>query len=82
MTATVSALAAYRNAPGGLLHLVRCTAALDRQAFARLYDALKPAVTATVGELAEDPHGPTPSPRPPSSWCGRPLSGTHRPVPT
>jgi DNA-directed RNA polymerase specialized sigma24 family protein len=55
MTATVTALAAYRTSPGRLLHLVRCTAALDRQAFTRLYDALKPAVTATVGELADDP---------------------------
>jgi hypothetical protein len=55
MTATVTALAAYRTSPSRLLHLVRCTAALDRQAFTRLYDALKPVVTATVGELADDP---------------------------
>ena len=55
MTASVTALAAYRTSPGRLLHLVRCTAALDRQAFTRLYDALKPVVTATVDELADDP---------------------------
>ena len=55
MSATVIALAAYRTSPGRLLQLVRCTAALDREAFTRLYDALEPAVTATVGELADDP---------------------------
>jgi hypothetical protein len=53
--ATVTALATYRTAPGRLLELVRCTAALDREAFTRLHDALAPAVTATVGELTDDP---------------------------
>ena len=55
MTATVTILATYRTAPGRLLELVRCTAALDRKAFTRLYDALAPAVTATAGELTDDP---------------------------
>jgi len=55
MIASVTALAAYRTSPGRLLDLVRRTAALDGEAFNRLYDALKPTVVATVGELTDDP---------------------------
>jgi hypothetical protein len=53
-TSVVVSMAGYRVAPVRLLALVRGCAVKDRRAFTRLYDALSPAVTATVRAIVAD----------------------------
>lgn len=54
MTATVVFLTEYRDRPSRLLMLLRRVAAADQAAFARLYTALEPDVTAIVAEQLAD----------------------------